>query len=75
MYSILHRLHFKSKQNQFYSKRKKTYFVTLKTLRSRRALRPERPKDPALGLKLTQNTSQIDPNMTTQSNLLKAESK
>ena len=52
-----------------------TYFVTLKTLRRRRALSPERPKDPARGLKLTQKTSKMDPKMTTQSNLLKAESK
>ena len=46
-----------------------SYLVTLKTRRSLRALRPERPKDPALGLKLTQNTSNIDPVMTAQSNL------
>ena len=54
---------------------KSTYLVTLKTLRRRSALNPERPKDPARGLKLTQNTSKMDPKMTTQSNLLKAESK
>ena len=53
----------------------RTYFVTLKTLSSRNARRPDKPKDPARGLKLTQKTSKMDPKMTTQSNLLKAESK
>ena len=52
-----------------------TYLVTLKTLRSLSALKPDRPKEPARGLKLTQNTSNMEPKMTTQSNLLKAESK
>ena len=33
-----------------------THFVTLKTLRRRRARSPERPKEPARGMKFTQNT-------------------
>lgn len=52
-----------------------THLVTLKTLRSLSALRPDRPNDPARGLKLTQNTSKIDPVMTAQSKRLKAEPK
>ena len=32
------------------------HFVTLKTLRRRSARRPERPKEPARGMKFTQNT-------------------
>ena len=53
----------------------KTYFVTLKTRSSLRALRAESPNDPALSLKLTQTTSTMEPMITMQSNRLKAEEK
>ena len=54
---------------------KKTYFVTLKTRRSLKALRADRPKLPALSWKFTQNTSKTDPAMTKVSNRLNDEVK
>ena len=52
-----------------------TYLVTLKTRRRRSALSAERPKEPARSRMLTQTTSMMEPIMTMQSNLLKAEEK
>jgi hypothetical protein len=49
------------------------YFVTLKILKSRRARRTERPKEP--DFTADQITSKIEPEMTTQSNRLKLDSK
>ena len=46
-----------------------THLVTLKILRSLRARRTERPKEPALGLKWVQITSKTLPLITRQSNL------
>lgn len=51
------------------------YTVTLKILNSRRALRTDRPKDPALGLKWVHTTSKTLPEMTRQSKRLKDDSK
>ena len=51
-----------------------TYFVTLNILKSLKALRTERPKDPAFGLKWVQITSNTLPLITIQSNLWKWES-
>ena len=47
------------------------YVVTLKILNSLNALRTERPKDPAFGLKYVQITSNTLPLITRQSNLNK----
>lgn len=49
------------------------YLVTLKILKSLRARRTDRPKEP--DLTADQITSNIDPEMTTQSNRLKLDSK
>merc|ERR1719410_439006 len=51
------------------------YFVTLNILSSLKALNTESPKDPALGLKCVQITSNTLPLITRQSNLLKDDSK
>ena len=48
-----------------------THLVTLKTLSSLSALNAERPKEPALSWKLTQNTSKTEPVMTMTSKRLK----
>lgn len=49
------------------------YLVTLKILRSRRARRTEKPKEP--DFTADQITSNIEPEMTTQSKRLKLDSK
>lgn len=49
------------------------YLVTLNILRSRRARRTERPNEP--DFTADQITSNIEPQITTQSNLLKLDSK
>lgn len=46
--------------------------MTLKILRSLRALRTERPKEPAFGLKCVHTTSNTEPPITMQSNLARA---
>ena len=47
----------------------RTYFVTLNTLNSLSARRADNPKLLARSWKLTQNTSNTDPNITIVSNL------
>ena len=47
----------------------RTYFVTLNTLKSLSARRADNPKLLARSWKLTQNTSNTDPNITIVSNL------
>lgn len=51
----------------------RTYFVTLNILNSRRALRTDSPNEP--DFTADHMTSKIEPQITTQSNLLKADSK
>ena len=51
------------------------YLVTLNTRSSLRALKAERPKEPALSLMLTQTISPIEPRITMQSKRLKEEEK
>ena len=52
-----------------------SYFVTLNTLNNLRALNADNPKLPARLWKLTQKTSNTDPEMTTLSNRLNDEEK
>lgn len=59
----------------FLCKEKLSYFVTLKTLNNRKALKADRPKLPARSWKFTQNTSKTDPVMTIESNRLKEDAK
>ena len=52
-----------------------THTVTLKILSSLSALRTDRPKFPAIGLKWVQIISKTDPEMTRQSKRLNEDSK
>ena len=65
----------KFKQNSVYLKKMKSYLVTLNILRRRRALRTERPNEPACGTRLVQMTSKTLAKITMQSKRLKVDSK